>query len=138
MLPIEIVHALGRAGITMRGTFIIGFADESWESVVRTKDYAKQLRAEGMDSAGFQISTPFPGSVDFENVMRDGSLRDAFNDNLLYYTDRMHTRGAPVFPTRVPPERLEAAVREFWLEVNDAAYVAGKSPKTLASLASQV
>lgn len=132
--PVDIVHALKDAGITMRGTFIIGFADESWESVVRTKEYAKRLCQEGMDSAGFQISTPFPGSVDFETLMADRDLREAFDGNLLYYTDRMHTRGRPVFPTKAPADRLEAAVHEFWLEVNAPSYTAGKAPKTLAHL----
>jgi hypothetical protein len=88
-----------------------------------------------MDNAGFQISTPYPGSVDFERVMADSSLRDAFDANPLHYTDRMHTRGRPVFPTKVEPERLEAAVHEFWLEVNRPSFVAGKAPVTLARLA---
>jgi radical SAM superfamily enzyme YgiQ (UPF0313 family) len=133
--PIEIVRALKAAGITTRGEFMIGFADETWDSMVQTKRYAQQLCEEGMDNAGFQISTPYPGSVDFERVMADSSLRDAFDANPLHYTDRMHTRGRPVFPTKVEPERLEAAVHEFWLEVNRPSFVAGKAPVTLARLA---
>jgi hypothetical protein len=93
---------------------------------------------EGLDSAGFQISTPFPGSVDFEHVMADRALRDAFDRDPLYYTDRMHVRARPVFATKAPADRLEAAVHDFWLEVNASSWVTKKAPKTLAHLLNTV
>lgn len=134
MDSVAIVHALKKRGITLRGEFMIGFRDEPWESVVRTKELAKKLVQEGLDSAGFQVATPYPGSLDFEEVMKDPVLRETFDRDTLYYTDRMHTRGRPVFPTQVPAARLEAAVHEFWLEVNGASFTQPKMTKTLLAM----
>ena len=52
---------------------------------------------------GFQIPVAYPGTLDFEFQMSNPDLRKAFNENLLEYTDGMHTRGLPIFKTKVPP-----------------------------------
>ena len=101
---------------------MIGFRDESWESILRTKEFAKELFAEGLDQAGFSIHTPYPGTIDFEVEMRKPDIRKDFNENLLKWTDQMHMRGKPLFPTKVPGEDLEAAVKDFWLELNPSKY----------------
>ena len=55
--------------------------------------------------------------------MSNSDVRDDFNNNLLKYTDFMHPLLPPLFPTRVPGERLVAACREFCQELNDKNYV---------------
>jgi radical SAM superfamily enzyme YgiQ (UPF0313 family) len=122
MNPVAVLKAVKAAGIRPISNFLIGFRDESWESVLKTKEYAKFLFSEGLDSAGFSVPVPYPGCVDFAFEMRDPARKVDFDANLLSYTDRMHFRGRPLFNTRVPGEKLHAAVKEFWLELNPKAY----------------
>jgi hypothetical protein len=132
MDSVALVRALKDAGLRISGNFMIGFRDEPWESILRTKDFARQLLAEGLDAIGFMIPVPYPGSLDFETLMRDGALRAEFERDPLRFTDHMHWRARPLFPTAVPGERLEAAIREFWLELNDERYTARKLAQNVA------
>lgn len=126
MDSIALVRALKDAGLRIAGNFMIGFRDESWESVLSTKQFARQLLDAGLDAAGFMIPVPYPGSLDFEVLMHDAAVRRAFDVDVLSFTDRMHWRARPLFPTRVPPDRLQAAIHEFWLELNSPEYTAHK------------
>ena len=107
--------------------FMIGFRDETWESILKTKEFAKQLFAEGLDQAGFAIPVPFPGTLDFEHEMQNPEVRKNFNENLLDWTDQMHIRGRPLFPTKIPAADLQAAVKDFWQELNSSEYVSAIS-----------
>jgi len=60
--------------------------------------------------------------MDFEFEMQDPVRKADFDANLLSYTDRMHFRGRPLFKTLVPAEKLHAAVKDFWLELNPRTY----------------
>jgi radical SAM superfamily enzyme YgiQ (UPF0313 family) len=133
MDSVAIVQALKQAGIRIAGNFMIGFRDESWESVLRTRAFAGELLAAGLDAVGFMIPVPYPGSVDFETLMTDPELRADFDRDPLKYTDRMHWRARPLFPTAVPGERLEEAVRQFWLELNDPSYTQLKVGQNVAN-----
>ncbi len=115
-----LVRPLKAAGIRCQGNFMIGFADEPWESVLKTKAYAAEMMAAGLDACGFMIPVPYPGSMDFERLPQ--RYRDEFDRNVLDFTDRMHWRARPLFPTLVDGGRLEAAVHEFWEELNPSAY----------------
>ena len=133
MDSVAIVGALKKVGVRIAGNFMIGFRDESWDSILRTRQFAGELLAAGLDAVGFMIPVPYPGSVDFKMVMADDTLRADFELDPLKYTDRMHWRARPLFPTAVPGERLEAAVREFWLELNDSHYTRLKVGQNVVS-----
>lgn len=134
MDSVALVRALKDAGLRIAGNFMIGFRDESWESVLATKEFARQLLDAGLDAAGFMIPVPYPGSLDFEVLMQDAAVRRAFEADVLSYTDRMHWRARPLFPTRVPPDRLRGAIHEFWLELNSADYTAHKMERNVGPL----
>lgn len=123
MNPIDILKSLKKKGIWTRSAFLIGFRDQSWESILETKEFAKQLFAEGLDQAGFSIPVLFPGTMDFQHEMSKPDVYKDFNENLLYYTDRMNVRNKPLFQTKVPGEDLRAAVHDFWEELNESSYV---------------
>ena len=123
MNPIGILKSLKKNGIWTRSAFLIGFRDQSWESILETKEFAKELFAEGLDQAGFSIPVPFPGTMDFQHEMSKPDIYKDFNENLLYYTDRMNVRNKPLFHTKVPGEDLQAAVYDFWQELNESSYV---------------
>ena len=122
MNPIGIVKAVKKAGIRAGSNFLIGFRDEDWQSVLRTKEFAKELFAEGLDQIGFAIPVPFPGTLDFEYEMSKPDVRKDFNENLLQYTDHMFPRGKPLFKTKVPADYLQAAIKDFWLELNSSKF----------------
>jgi radical SAM superfamily enzyme YgiQ (UPF0313 family) len=50
------------------GTFVVGAPEETWESMRRTIDYAKQVPCE----AAFTIMTPFPGTPMYYRALKDG------------------------------------------------------------------
>jgi anaerobic magnesium-protoporphyrin IX monomethyl ester cyclase len=128
-----LVRALKLAGIRVAGNFMIGFRDETWESVLRTKEFARDLLGEGLDAVGFMIPVPYPGSLDFETLMLDPANRAAFRLDPLSFTDRMHWRAKPLFNTLVPGDKLHAAIRDFWHELNSSGYVEHKLERNVAT-----
>ena len=122
MDPVGIVKSLKKSGIRTGSNFLIGFRDESWKSILETKNFAKHLFSEGLDQAAFHIPVPYPGTKDFEFQMNKPDIKRDFNENLLKYTDNMHVRGKPMFYTKVPKETLASAVKDFWLELNPSEY----------------
>ena len=133
MNPIGILNAVKKAGITARSNFLIGFRDETWESVLATKEFAKTLFQEGLDQAAFGIPVPYPGTLDFEAEMKKSDVKKDFHENLFQYTDHMHPRGLPLFHTKVHGEKLLGAVKSFWEELNEAKYVNVSSATNLDS-----
>ena len=133
MDSVAIVRALKKGGMRISGNFMIGFRNEPWESVLRTKEFARELLAEGLDSVGFNIPVPYPGSVDFQMLMCDPAFQAEFDRDPLKYTDRMHQRGRPLFETAALGERLEAAVHDFWLELNPSHYTVAKMAQNVSS-----
>ncbi len=122
MDPVGIVKSLKKAGIRAGSNFLIGFRDESWDSILETKNFAKTLISEGLDQVGFHIPVPYPGTKDFEFQMSKSDIKRDFNENLLEYADNMHVRGTPMFETKVQKETLTSAVKDFWLELNSEEY----------------
>jgi anaerobic magnesium-protoporphyrin IX monomethyl ester cyclase len=128
-----LVKALKAAGIRLAGNFMIGFHDEPWESVLRTKNFARDMLSEGLDAVGFMSPVPYPGSKDFEWRMQDRASLEAFNRDPLSFTDRMHWRAKPLFQTAVSRDRLEAAIKDFWLELNSKGYVSHHLERNVAT-----
>jgi Fe-S oxidoreductase len=65
---IEMAH---RAGIRVHVTFTVGLSGESWNSVRKTIAFARRL---AMDSAAFTITTPYPGTAYYDEVVTQGLL----------------------------------------------------------------
>lgn len=60
-----------RAGISAHGYFLFGFVDEKPENMEETIDFARELE---LDSAGFAVMVPFPGTQEFERYREEGLL----------------------------------------------------------------
>jgi radical SAM superfamily enzyme YgiQ (UPF0313 family) len=60
-----------RVGVKVHVTFTVGLSGESWESVERTIAFAKSIEP---DSMAFTITTPFPGTEYYDEVVREGYL----------------------------------------------------------------
>lgn len=66
---IDLAH---RFRVKVHVTFTIGLSGETWDSVERTACFAKSLAA---DSIAFTVTTPFPGTSYYDEVVRDGYLK---------------------------------------------------------------
>ena len=58
-------------GVKVHVTFTIGLSGESWQSVERTADFARSIAP---DSIAFTVTTPFPGTAYYDEVVREGLL----------------------------------------------------------------
>ena len=67
----ETVRDTRRAGISAHGYFLFGFVDEKPENMDETIAFAKELE---LDSAGFAVMVPFPGTQEFERYRQEGLL----------------------------------------------------------------
>lgn len=59
------------AGISAHGYFLFGFVEETPETIEETISFAREL---ALDSAGFAVMVPFPGTREFENYRKEGLL----------------------------------------------------------------
>ena len=65
------VKTIKRAGIQVLGSFIIGFPEETVNSVRQTINFAKKL---DLDYAEFSILTPYPGTPIYKYAEKKGLL----------------------------------------------------------------
>lgn len=65
---LELAH---RHGVKVHVTFTVGLSGESWDSVKRTVAFARSIWP---DSVAFTITTPFPGTAYYDEVVREGNL----------------------------------------------------------------
>lgn len=66
---VRIAHA---HGLEVRGSFIIGNMDETWESMMDTLNFAMEL---DVDLFQLNISTPYPGTALFNDAVEKGWLK---------------------------------------------------------------
>ncbi|MDI6851960.1 MAG: radical SAM protein [bacterium] len=72
----ETIEMTSKAGISSYGYFMMGYPTETVETIEDTTNLAKDLALNhGMDSAGFSIVTPFPGTPLYEYCERHDMLR---------------------------------------------------------------
>jgi radical SAM superfamily enzyme YgiQ (UPF0313 family) len=108
----KVAHAVEwtrKAGIDIRGAFMLGNPGETAESLRRTVAYAKQL---GIQFAMFNITTPFPGTALFDWAVENGFLRHRDWD--LY--DLAHVvLELPTVPSETVRQFYYRSYREFYL-----------------------
>jgi len=107
-----LIKALKKNNIRMDGNYIIGFPDETLEEVMNTVKFAKQNAEWGVDTTGFFICMPLPGTEMFDYCIKHGLLHEDFN------IDKMNWRKANMINTPVSPTDLESIRDKAWEEVN--------------------
>lgn len=93
------------AGLAAHGYFLFGFVDETPENIEETIAFALEL---DLDSAGFGLMVPFPGTAEFERYEQEGRLltRDWGDYDVL---------GKPVYNHgRISYEQLASAPRRAY------------------------
>ncbi len=68
---LEGVKVLHKYGIRIHGMFVIGADTDTPETIQATLDFAREVR---LDSAQFLVLTPIPGSVLYENWLKEGRV----------------------------------------------------------------
>lgn len=100
----ESVNLARKAGLEVAGFFMLGLLGDTKETMAETIDFACSL---DLDVALFNIATPYPGTVMYETVLREGKLL------LGGWSDYHHTSGKASFtmPGMASPAEIEAAYR---------------------------
>ena len=103
------VHWTRKAGIDIRGAFMLGNPGETAGSLRRTVEYAKQL---GIQFAMFNITTPFPGTALFDWAVENGFLKHRDWDHY----DLAHVvLELPTVPSETVRQFYFRSYREFYL-----------------------
>jgi len=111
----EGVKMMRKAGIKVRGTFLLGVPTETEEETLQTINFAKKLN---LDFAKFNIITPYPGTELYEMAKERGLVGDDTWSRLIPGIG--FSEAEPVFvPEGRDPKELKAkqqrAVRTFYL-----------------------
>lgn len=84
----EKIAYCSKIGITIFGSFVVGAPEETWDSVRRTIEYAKQVDAQ----CAATIMTPFPGTPMFFRAIEEGLLEPRMRfEDWNSYTATMRT-----------------------------------------------
>jgi radical SAM superfamily enzyme YgiQ (UPF0313 family) len=89
----RLVDAYQDAGIVAHLAYIIGFPFDTVESV---RQDVERLRALGAGQASFFMMTPLPGSMDYVQTVKNGTVLDAdLNNYDTFHETHRHPRMAP-------------------------------------------
>ncbi len=99
----EKVDIIRKAGIRVKGLFMMGLPGETEESIDKSIKYSLSLPLNDMNLAKF---TPFPGSPLYKDIRNHG----AFNENW----ELMNCTNFVFVPTGFTEERLEERYHEFY------------------------
>jgi anaerobic magnesium-protoporphyrin IX monomethyl ester cyclase len=113
----SLLQALGKAGIKGAGNYMIGYPDETAGEVYNTVLMAKQHVEQGLNHALLFGVVPFPGSLLFDMVIRNGQLDSDFD------TDHMKWTKSILKNLAIPAETLEHIRQLAWLTVNRSEFV---------------
>lgn len=100
-----------KAGIEVKGFFMLGLPGETEETMQETIDFAKKLDP---DFATFCITLPFPGTEIYQEAIKTGNLRKVpFENYILYQTKKL-----PFVPRGLTAQKIHTyeskAYREFY------------------------
>jgi radical SAM superfamily enzyme YgiQ (UPF0313 family) len=101
----EVIRYIKSRGMEARGYLMIGFPDETPESIRHTAEYALSLE---LDDFALSVVTPLPGTPVFDEAVQRGLLVDSFNpDDIRYSISSIKIAG-------MTPEEIENVRRSTW------------------------
>jgi magnesium-protoporphyrin IX monomethyl ester (oxidative) cyclase len=104
----ELIQYIKSKDIEVKAFFMIGFPDETKESIHATANYALSL---DLDDFALSVVTPLPGTPLFDKALAQGQLRDDFNPNDIRYSiSSIKIEG-------MTAEELEDVRKNTWLEL---------------------
>jgi anaerobic magnesium-protoporphyrin IX monomethyl ester cyclase len=90
---LESIDASLRAGLSLSCFFVIGFPDDTDETLAETLELVKELTGRGLHDIGVAKFVPYPGSELFERFLNEGRIRldDEYFLSLDAYAEGKHT-----------------------------------------------
>lgn len=108
------------AGIPAIGNFMIGYPTETKETIIDTINLARELTIDyGLDSAGFSIATPLPGTELYEFCAKNNLLK---TKDWAKYDMRQH-RGGVIKLAEVTEDEIEELWDKAHMEISNARYL---------------
>lgn len=118
---VAILHA---NGIQVNGSFVLGFDRDGPETFGHLAEWIEEVR---LESATFQILTPYPGTPLFERMKADGRL-------LHEDWSRYDTAHCVFRPARMSPEQLEAGRAWLYRRLFSLRSIWARRPRQLAAV----
>jgi radical SAM superfamily enzyme YgiQ (UPF0313 family) len=101
----QVIRYIKSRGMEVRGYLMIGFPDETPESIRHTAEYALSL---DLDDFALSVVTPLPGTPVFDEAVQRGLLVDSFNpDDIRYSISSIKIAG-------MTTEEIENVRRSTW------------------------
>jgi radical SAM superfamily enzyme YgiQ (UPF0313 family) len=110
----NLVHAMQAHGITVQGTFVFGFDEDTPATFADTVDYVRDLR---VDIPRYSIYTPYPGTPLFRRL-------DAEHRILSYNWDDYDTMHVVIRPRRMTPDELYTGFKWAYRETFRLGHIA--------------
>ena len=99
----EMVHLIKKAGIRVKGLFMLGLPGETEDSIRNSMDYVFSLP---LDDFNLSKLTPFPGAPMYSNIHEHGSFVENW--------EQMNALNFVFVPKGFTKDRLEECHREFY------------------------
>jgi len=113
----KLLDACHRVGIKTAGNYMIGYPDETLPEIHNTILLAKRHVEHGMNHAQMFAVVPFPGTVLYDMVIKNGQLDPDFD------TDQMKWTKSILKDLAVPADTLEHLRQLAWLTINRSEFV---------------
>src|SRR6185436_7378161 len=113
----KLLDACHNVGIKTAGNYMIGYPDETLPEIHNTILLAKRHVEHGMNHAQMFAVVPFPGTVLYDMVIKNGQLDPDFD------TDQMKWTKSILKGLAVPADTLEHLRQLAWLTVNRSDFV---------------
>jgi radical SAM superfamily enzyme YgiQ (UPF0313 family) len=112
----EVVNCFHDAGIRVLGCFVLGFDQDTPETIQHTLDFIDEI---GIDIPRFSIMTPFPGTPLFEGLKKESRI---LTEDWSYYD----TEHVVYIPKNMTPAELQNRVGKIWNEAYSIKRIAGR------------
>ena len=112
-----IIQTCLSVGIRTAGNYMIGYPDETLAEMHNTILFAKKHVDQGLNHAALFAAVPFPGTVLYDMVIKNGQLDPDFN------TDQMKWTKSILKGLAIPADTLEHLRQLAWLTVNRSEFV---------------
>jgi anaerobic magnesium-protoporphyrin IX monomethyl ester cyclase len=103
------VNLLKRYGLTVNGSFILGYRDETIEEIKKTIDFAVSLP---IDAAYFGNYLPLPGTKDFDILINKGEL---VLNQIKWENYNSYTGVLPYHPVNITQQQFSKAIKIAYL-----------------------
>jgi radical SAM superfamily enzyme YgiQ (UPF0313 family) len=113
----KLLDACHSVGIKTAGNYMIGYPDETLAEIHNTILFAKRHVEHGMNHAQMFAVVPFPGTILYDMVIKNGQLDPDFD------TDQMKWTKSILKCLAVPADTLEHLRQLAWLTINRSEFV---------------